>query len=102
MNTEHIVGSWVFVKATKDGADCPMECPGNYTFNADGSGSFDMQRGASIPLVWKFVGEKLRFGAPWGKGQSTVGFEMPSPDTLIMIDRYRQNLIFERVKKADA
>ena len=100
----HIPGTWRFVKALKkDGTPDPSQAPGLYTFNADGSGSFDMPGGFALPMKWKIVDGRLCFGGARGaKGQSTVDFEMPDPNTLVMIIRHSQRAIYERVKQPGA
>src|SRR2546429_1768739 len=98
-------GTWKWTKhLDKSGTeDSRYQAPGNYTFNADGSGSFDVPRKFSLPMKWKIVDGRLRFGGARGaKGQSTVDFEMPSPDVLVFIDRYGHRDFFTRVDKSKA
>jgi hypothetical protein len=92
-------GTWRFVKCLdRDGKEEP-NCPRNsYTFNPDGSASFDLPDGPKLPMRWKIIEGRLRIeGAGGGKGQGTVRFELPEPNVLVMYGRNDTRAVFERV-----
>jgi hypothetical protein len=75
-----------------------------FTYRADGTGSIDGPGGLSYPLTWKIVDGRLRYTAHWGAGaklQTTVDFDMPTPDQLILLDRFGRRDVYERVKKVN-
>jgi hypothetical protein len=91
--SQAIVGTWSFLKYM-DGRESRL--PGTYTFNADGSGSFDLPDGLSLPMRWKILGSRLRFG---GASQSTVDLHFPDDDTLVLTDNNGMAVAYGRVKK---
>jgi hypothetical protein len=93
--SEAIVGTWRFLSYT-DTRD--SQIPGTYTFNRDGSGSFDLPNGVSLPLKWTVVGGRLRFGGPSDEEQSSVDFQFPSEETLMLSDGRGLGVIYERVR----
>lgn len=93
--SEAIVGTWRFVKYA-DGRDSQL--PGSYTFNADGSGSFNLPNGYSLAMKWKLADGRLSFGGVSGEGQTTVEFECPDADTLIFVDSNRLTVIYQKVR----
>jgi len=102
--TNHLPGTWRWVKhLDKKGNEDPAHADySTYTFAPDGSGSLDGPGALSFPLKWKIVGGRLCFVTDLrahGKRQTTVDFEMPTCDELIIIDRYRHRDVYERVKK---
>ena len=99
-----IHGTWKWTKhLDKSGTEDPRyQAPGTYTFNPDGSGSFDVAGKISLPMKWKIVDGRLQFGGARGvKGQSTVSFETPDPSLLVFIDKYGHRDFFSRVDDAE-
>jgi hypothetical protein len=105
--TNHFPGTWRWVKHLdrKGNEDHSHADYSTYTYAADGTGSIDGPGTLSYPLKWKIVGGRLRFVTYFGAGakmQTTVDFEMPTRNRLIVIDRFRHRDIYERVKNSVA
>jgi hypothetical protein len=101
--TRHLPGTWRWVKHSdkKGNVDSSYVESCTFTYRADGTGSINKPDGLSHPLTWEFVGGRLRYVAHWGAGakmQTTVDFEMPTADQLILVDRFHHRDVFERVK----
>lgn len=98
-------GTWRWVKQIdRNGKEdtTPMPAPPNYTFNPDGSASFNFPTGPKLPMRWKIVDGRLFIGGARGeKGQSTVRFEIPDPNTLVLFDKHDRRGVFEKVPDAE-
>jgi hypothetical protein len=94
-------GTWRWIKQIdRDGKEdaTRQAMPHEYTFNPDGSASFNLPGGPKLPMRWKIVDGRLRIGGARGeKGQGTLRFEMPDPNTLILFDKHERQGVFERV-----
>ena len=92
-------GTWRFVRCLdRNGKEEPNAPCNSYTFNPDGSASFDFPNGPKLPMRWSIVEGRLKLqGAGGGKGQGTVRFELPEPNVLVMYGKNDSSAVFERV-----
>jgi hypothetical protein len=105
MSTE-LHGTWRLIASLdRHGKEHPSSFHAEYSFNADGSASFNFPDGSRLPMQWKLVNGRLLIGARLKeKTRTSVGFEMPVPDRLILRGMHGsmdQGAVFERVPEKE-
>jgi hypothetical protein len=89
-------GTWRYLKhIDRDGTEDtrPLTAQVDYTLNPDGSASWSVPGGPKMPMRWKVANGRLNIGGS-GKG---FRFEMPDPNTLVLLDNHDRRSVFERV-----
>jgi hypothetical protein len=100
-NPPALVGTWAWdssvLKSGKPMPPPPANIPRvTYTFLADGSGTMKPGTIPTVAMHWKVAEGRLRLTTAVPKSQSTHDYEIPDPQTLVLLDRHGGRNVFKR------